>query len=334
MALYAIADGQASASEWARRTGREDETVIGWVRRYNELGPDALTYRRTGGRARLFRPEQSDRVAETVRTSEPADNGLTGHGWTLKKLREWAAQTFGIRASRATLHGLLRRAKVGWKKFKKFLGKANADKRAAHMPKLDALFKRCCRGEIVLIWADESHFHRDMDSGYTWDAVGKRAWRKSDCPRLSERINWYGAYDFGAGRCLIWNEGNCNGEHTCKFLERVAEWQKDAGKPVVIIWDGAPWHRAKCVAAKGAELNITLELLPGYSPDLNPIERLWSWMREEVTAGYCHATMRELFDNCKAFIDRINTDAMALVDRLWPKFELDPDHEAKFRVSN
>ena len=36
---------------------------------------------------------------------------------------------------------------------------------------------------------------------------------------------------------------------------------------------------------------------------------------------------RELFDACKAFIDRINTDPFATIKRLWPKLELDPDFE-------
>ena len=43
--------------------------------------------------------------------------------------------------------------------------------------------------------------------------------------------------------------------------------------------------------------------------------------------------MRDLFDACKAFIDRINRDSTSLVNRLWPKFELDPEYE-KLLVSN
>ena len=71
----------------------------------------------------------------------------------------------------------------------------------------------------------------------------------------------------------------------------------------------------------------------GCSPDLNPIERLWDWMREEVTRGFCHASVAELVAACQAFIERINRDPMTLIDRLWPKFELDPEFEEKLRVS-
>ena len=44
----------------------------------------------------------------------------------------------------------------------------------------------------------------------------------------------------------------------------------DAPGAVVIIWDGAPWHRAKCVQAAAVKLGFTLIALPAYSPDLKP----------------------------------------------------------------
>jgi len=72
---------------------------------------------------------------------------------------------------------------------------------------------------------------------------------------------------------------------------------------------------------------------PGYSPDLNPIERLWDWMREEVTRGFCHGSVAELIEACQSSIARINREPIALVDRLWPKFDLDPAFEEKPRVS-
>ena len=49
MALYAIGSGQSNASLWAKATGRENETVMGWVHRYNASGPEAVTYRHSGG---------------------------------------------------------------------------------------------------------------------------------------------------------------------------------------------------------------------------------------------------------------------------------------------
>ena len=49
LALRDIADG-ACATQVAARTGRHPQTVMGWLHAYNEHGPEALKYQRTGGR--------------------------------------------------------------------------------------------------------------------------------------------------------------------------------------------------------------------------------------------------------------------------------------------
>ena len=80
-ALYLIASGQFNATACAAHIGRQDETVLGWVHRDNEHGPDALTYRRTGGRAPLLisrgrnRSLRSSRRASPQNTACPATAG-------------------------------------------------------------------------------------------------------------------------------------------------------------------------------------------------------------------------------------------------------------------
>ncbi len=231
------------------------------------------------------------------------------------------------RPSRTRLRTLLKAHGLSWKKCRKVLRKANAEKRAAFIEHYRPIFEQVCRNETILLYIDEAHLHRDMDLGYTWAPRGEPAYRLSACASLSDRINWYGAFNFTDGACLIWNEGNCNKEHTVLFLERIADWLGQDERSVVIVLDGAPWHKAHMVQDKAAELGFQLMRLPGYSPDLNPIEGLWKWMREEVTQHHSYPTMCDLFLACKDFIDRINLDPDALVQRLWPKLELDPEFE-------
>ncbi len=53
LALYEIAQGH-NATEVAKSTGRNHQTVHEWVKRYNAHGPEAIYYRHTGGRSPLL----------------------------------------------------------------------------------------------------------------------------------------------------------------------------------------------------------------------------------------------------------------------------------------
>src|SRR3954447_13898866 len=73
-ALYLIASGQFNATTCAAHIGRHDETVLAWVHLYNERGPDALAYRRTGGRAPLL---ISSRQTRSLRPLKTASRSIT-----------------------------------------------------------------------------------------------------------------------------------------------------------------------------------------------------------------------------------------------------------------
>lgn len=76
LALYDIAQG-ACATQVAKRTGRHLQTVMDWLHTYNEYGPEALMYQRTGGRppfARTLPPHSTSRSA-------PHSVGRPSHRW-------------------------------------------------------------------------------------------------------------------------------------------------------------------------------------------------------------------------------------------------------------
>ena len=151
---------------------------------------------------------------------------------------------------------------------------------------------------------------------------------------LKNKLNWYGAYDFNNGQCFIWHNGNCNADNTLAFLDQLLQWIGSTQQEVLIIWDGAPWHnRALKVQHHAADLGLSLIQLPAYSPDLNPIESLWKWMREDLSQHHCFQYLYQLEKACLDFIQRINLDPDAVVSRLWPKFRLDPAYE-KLLFSN
>ena len=268
-----------------------------------------------------------------MRTQTPAEIGIAGRGWTAKKLRSLLERKSGKQVSHTTMRTVLHQMGLSWKKCKKLLAKADPEQRQQYIVQLKELFDAMCEDKAVIIYIDEAHLHQDMDLGYGWSIKGVRKWVKSSSPGLSAKINWYGAYDFTTGRCIIWENGRCNSDNTVLFLQALAQWLQVIDKTVYIIMDGASWHRSHIVAGVAEVLGFTLIRLPAYSPDLNPIEGLWKWMREEVTQQHCHSSIAALSQACHAFIERINLEPNLLIKRLWPRFDLDPDFE-KLLVSN
>ena len=62
---------------------------------------------------------------------------------------------------------------------------------------------------------------------------------------------------------------------------------------MVLVLDGAGYHRSEIVKDEAKKLNIELIYLPPYSPNLNPIERLWKVMNKHARNGEYFASTKE-----------------------------------------
>jgi putative transposase len=85
----------------------------------------------------------------------------------------------------------------------------------------------------------------------------------------------------------------------------------------VVVLDRAGWHRAKALAVPG---NVTLVPLPAYSPELNPIERVWLHLRERFLSLRIFADHRAIVDACCAAWNRLVTEPdrlRSLCDQPW-----------------
>ena len=98
-------------------------------------------------------------------------------------------------------------------------------------------------------------------------------------------------------------QGSFNGKAIANFLEKGFTGRKK--QKHVLIWDNASIHRCKEVKAflekEACKQNrVWLEQLPPYSPELNPIELLWGYLKNNKLAGIVCKTLTEL----KAYVIR------------------------------
>jgi transposase len=249
--------------------------------------------------------------------------------WTLARLQDWVEREFGLTFSKETLRKVLRRMGFSWKKARKLLALANSAARQRFLQDLSGLLQRAHDGKLLLVFIDEAHIHLDADLGYGWGIQGHPWFIHSTSPGL-HKVSFYGCYLYPLPQVRILPASKANASITIEILERLRHDYPEL--PLVILWDGASYHRAEAVYKRAQQLGIQLVPLPAYSPDLMPVEALWHWLRQALTAHHCHQSADELIDRVLDFEWLINQDPDILVARLDIRLHLDPDQE-KLRIS-
>ena len=274
-AVQAVLGGMTQA-EAARVFGVHRNAVNRWIRRYREGGFPGLAEQRRGRRRgeqpALSERQQQDLIA-LVRDSTPDQLGLAGCLWTREAVTELLAQRDGVWLARTTVGGYLR----GWgfspqRPQHRALEQnpvAVARWLATEFPAICAQARR--EGGMVL-WLDEMGVRSDAAAGRSWAPVGRTPVIKRTGKRF--RVNMISAIsNQGLLRFRLFT-GSFTGAVFIDFLRRLlGDCQ---GRKVHLIVDGHPVHRAKLVSAfigRHAE-RIELHFLPGYSPELNPVELL------------------------------------------------------------
>jgi len=75
------------------------------------------------------------------------------------------------------------------------------------------------------------------------------------------------------------------------FLEGLGAWLE--GHRCILIMDQAGWHRSNDLLIPP---NIEIVYLPPYSPELNPVERLWGWLKRNTIRNRFFDTLEEVMD--------------------------------------
>lgn len=145
---------------------------------------------------------------------------------------------------------------------------------------------------IALWFQDEARFGQKGRTGHRWWVRGERP------PGLADK-RFASAYIFAAVR-------PASGEDFALVLPRVStaamtRFLADFARTVpddthaVMVLDGAGWHGAKALRVPE---NVTLVPLPPYSPELNPVERVWLYLRERYLSHRLHADYKAVLDAC------------------------------------
>jgi transposase len=179
---------------------------------------------------------------------------------------------------------------------------------AEEYPAIRALAKR--EGGMVL-WLDEMGVRSDAASGRSWAPVGQTPVIKGTGKRF--RVNMISAVSNGGMLRFRLFTGSFSGPVFIDFLRRLG--RDCGGRKVHLIVDGHPVHRAKAVSAwvgRHGE-RIQLHFLPGYSPELNPVELLNHDVKANAAGRRRPRSAHELRDDLYGYLRRRQRQPQVLV---------------------
>ena len=227
--------------------------------------------------------------------------------WYWKVVRQYVSERCGVSLSRSSCLNYLHRLGFAFKRPKKRLLKADAEKREAFVVEYAALREEAGRTRARILFADEAHFRADAELRGKWVLRGEPALVDSTSPRYGEKASYYSAVCLETGE-VDWMEldGNSNSGTSVAFLRQLRE--RHSG-PLNVIWDNAPAHRGEAMREylRTPGLGIRLVNLPGYSPDFNADEAIWGWAREEATGNLCLGSKEAVEERVGKFLSGLTT---------------------------
>ena len=206
----------------------------------------------------------------------------------------------------AGLHKWLHRNGFSYKKPKGLPHKADAQLQQQFIEEYKQLKQEVGEEEPIL-FIDSVHPTQATKLTYGWIRTGKTKHVGTTASRT--RLNIIGAIQLGHISGAITSQyETINAESIIDFMGKIRS-QYNSENTIHLVLDKAGYHRSFLVAEQAEKLKIKLHFLPPYSPNLNPIERLWKVMNE-------HVRNNRFFKGAKDFKDAINGFFDAILPRI------------------
>lgn len=265
-AVKAVEQGK-TPSQTARDVGIDVKRVFEWLARYRAGGWDALRSRKASGRPKKLSGQQIKWIYDTVTMKSPLQVKLPFALWTRAQIRVLIHRQFGLRLSVTSVGRLLAQLGLICQRplFPAYQQNPSLVEKwlKEEYPKIRALAKR---QNAEIFFEDESGIRSDFHSGTTWGKKGQtpvvRVTGKRFSLNMISAITAQGAMHFMVVRVGV------GAEMFIEFLNKLIHRRR---RPVFLIVDGHPSHRAKVVTEYVSSLKGKLRLffLPPYSPELN-----------------------------------------------------------------
>jgi transposase len=298
----------------------DDDTVRDWYRAYEQGGVAGLKSFGHEGSSSHLSSEQERAVSDWVDANCPR---------SIRKVGAFLKQTFGVSYSRSGLIALLHRLGFDYRKPERMPRGLDDAKQQAFIDEYENLLNTMGADEAV-VFIDAVHPTHQVRPAGCWARKDVAIAVEQTTGR--ERVNIHGAINLETGQTQILAVEKVDGSSMIRLLSEI-ECTHTAMRLVHVFLDNASYHHARIVkewlAAIGRK--IVLHFLPAYCPHLDPIERLWGVMHENITHNRDYKTFAEFRREVITFLRHtVPRGWKHFCDRITDNFRV--IHRADFRL--
>jgi transposase len=291
-----LMDKGESPSVIARILGVSTGSIYKW-RKINHDG-GSLIFKSMGGRPRKISNDQLESLRGLLL------RGATAHGWhnelwTSKRVAEIIRRHFSIEFSRNYVWFVLTKY-LKWsvqRPIQQLRERNDIEIARWKVEDFPRILNDTEHRGAYLVFVDESGFMLSPNIRRTFAPRGQTPVMKASNPH--GRISAIGALAISPKQkrpCfhynLLSNNANFRSDSVVHFIKQI---QKRIPGPITILWDAIPIHRSKPVNQYLEQHNeLIIEQFPSYAPELNPVDKVWLYLKYDCLPNYVPITVDEL----------------------------------------
>ncbi|MDY6845380.1 MAG: IS630 family transposase [Thermodesulfobacteriota bacterium] len=257
--------------------GFHRSAIYQWLSAYHQGGIKALKTRPITGRPSELKSSQVKKLYNIITAKNPLQLKFEFALWTRDMVRDLIKDQFGVRLNVTSVGRLLK--KLGftvrplYRAYQKNPEKVDKWLNEEY-PKIKKLAKKY---NAAIFFGDEASVRSDYHKGTTWAPKGQTPVVESTGARFS--VNMLSAISARGHLRFMTINGRLNSDRFIEFLKRLIH---NADNPIFLIVDGHPTHRSGKVKryVESTEGRLLLFYLPPYSPELNPDELVWNYVKK------------------------------------------------------
>lgn len=277
--------------------GLSENTLRCWVQEYVKC--KNVEHKSRSGRPRTITKEIENDIVRLVDENNPGNEGFLVSSWDCRELRIWLKQKYDISVGVERIRQILIKTGFSYKKVNYKFTKADEEKRKQFLEDFSEICENLTEND-ELYFFDEMRSKLHPKKGYIWTRE-KKPFTETDCSHK-------GLYVISSVNA---NDGNLVSMTNEKFNQSVLidyykKLLESTPKNIYILQDNHPSHKAKKVQ-KLLEENPRIKIisLPEYSPDLNPKENFWNYLRKKLLNNRLFKTIEEMSQAITNFITSI-----------------------------